>query len=55
MNKLITEAKAQPGQITYGSSGNGTFLHLIAESMAQATGTKLMHVPCRSGAEAFTS
>jgi tripartite-type tricarboxylate transporter receptor subunit TctC len=55
MNELVTEAKAHPDQITYGSSGNGTFLHLIAESMAQNTGTKLMHVPFRGGAEAVNS
>lgn len=55
MNEFVAEAKSRPGSLTYGSSGNGTFLHLIAESMAQNTGTNLMHVPFRSGAEAVNS
>jgi tripartite-type tricarboxylate transporter receptor subunit TctC len=55
MAELIADAKARPGEVTYGSSGNGTFLHLIAESMAQSTGTRLMHVPFRGGSEAVNS
>lgn len=55
MAEFIAQAKARPGEITYGSSGNGTFLHLIAESMAQDTGVRLMHVPFRGGAEAVNS
>jgi tripartite-type tricarboxylate transporter receptor subunit TctC len=52
---FIASAKANPGKYTFGSSGNGTFLHLIGESLAQTAGIKLVHVPYRSGAEALTA
>lgn len=52
---FIADAKAHPGQYTFGSSGNGTFLHLIGESLAETAGIQLVHVPYRSGAEAVTA
>lgn len=52
---LIADAKTHPGKYTFGSSGNGTFLHLIGESLAMQTGTKFVHVPYRSGSEVVTS
>jgi tripartite-type tricarboxylate transporter receptor subunit TctC len=53
--EFIADAKAHPGKYTFGSSGNGTFLHLIGESLAESAGIQLMHVPYRSGAEAVTA
>lgn len=53
--EMVREAQAKPNALTYGSSGNGTFLHLIAESMAQNLKVDLMHVPFRSGTEAVNS
>ena len=55
VSDFIVDAKKAPGKYTFGSSGNGTFLHLIGESLAQTTGTKLLHVPYRSGAEVVTA
>jgi tripartite-type tricarboxylate transporter receptor subunit TctC len=52
---FVADAKKQPGKYSFGSSGNGTFLHLIGESLAQSTGMKLLHVPYRSGAEVVTA
>ncbi len=52
---LVADAKANPGKYSFGSSGNGTFLHLIGESLAQSTGMRLLHVPYRSGAEVVTA
>ena len=52
---FVADAKNKPGHYSFGSSGNGTFLHLIGESLAQATGTKLLHVPYKSGAEVVTA
>lgn len=54
LGEFVADAKAHPGKYSFGSSGNGTFLHLIGESMAQATGIKLLHVPYRSGSEVVT-
>ena len=45
--ELIALAKAKPGEINYGSAGNGTFAHLAMEQFAQLTGTKMTHVPFR--------
>lgn len=55
VSDFIADAKKEPGKFTFGSSGNGTFLHLIGESLARTTGTKLLHVPYRSGAEVVTA
>lgn len=52
---FVADARTQPGKYSFGSSGNGTFLHLIGESLAQATGMKLLHVPYKSGAEAVVA
>jgi tripartite-type tricarboxylate transporter receptor subunit TctC len=42
---FIRYAKAQPGQINYGSPGFATPHHLAMELFKQATGTDLVHVP----------
>ncbi len=42
---LIAEAKAHPGDLSAGNSGNGTMAHLAAEIFAAQTGTSLMTVP----------
>jgi tripartite-type tricarboxylate transporter receptor subunit TctC len=44
---LVALAKAKPGQLNYGSAGNGTFAHLAMEQFNQATGTQITHVPFR--------
>ena len=43
--ELVAMAKAQPGQVTYGSNGNGTAQHLIGTQFQKSTGTELIHVP----------
>jgi len=43
--ELIALMKAQPGKINYGSSGNGTILHLAAELFLDEAGVKATHVP----------
>jgi tripartite-type tricarboxylate transporter receptor subunit TctC len=42
---------APPDSVTYASSGFGGVLHLRAEMLAQALGTRFVHVPYRSGAQ----
>jgi len=52
---LIAQAKAKPGQITYGSPGTGSVNHLAGEWLASAAGIKLLHVPYKGGAPAVAA
>jgi tripartite-type tricarboxylate transporter receptor subunit TctC len=49
---LIALDKAKPGQLTFGSSGNGAINHLAGELFNHMTGTKLVHVPYKGGGPA---
>lgn len=51
---LIASAKAQPGRLTFASSGNGTNLHLIGELFKMRAGIELVHVPYKGSAPAMT-
>lgn len=51
---LITELKAHPGKLSFGSPGNGSSPHLAAEMMKSETGTDAVHVPYRGAAPALT-
>jgi tripartite-type tricarboxylate transporter receptor subunit TctC len=52
--ELIAYAKANPGKVTYGSTGNGSTNQLAAELFAvEAGGLKLLHVPYRGGTPAI--
>ena len=42
---LIAQAKAHPGQLSAGNSGNGTLAHIASEIFASQTGTSLTTVP----------
>ena len=42
---FVNDAKKRPGAINYGSSGNYGTMHVPMEILAQASGTKLTHVP----------
>jgi tripartite-type tricarboxylate transporter receptor subunit TctC len=47
LKELIALAKAKPGQLNYGSAGNGSAGHLAMEYLKMATGTFMLHVPYR--------
>src|SRR5215468_463342 len=52
--ELIAYAKANPGKVSYGSTGNGSTNQLGAELFAaEAGGLKFLHVPYRGGAPAI--
>ena len=44
---VIAQARAKPGELTYGSSGVGSSLHMSGVITEQRTGVKLQHVPYR--------
>jgi tripartite-type tricarboxylate transporter receptor subunit TctC len=49
---VIAAAKANPGKLTYGSSGNGAINHMAGQLFADMAGIKLQHVPYKGGAPA---
>jgi tripartite-type tricarboxylate transporter receptor subunit TctC len=49
-DELITYAKANPGKLTYGSSGNGTPQHFAVELLKATAGIDLTHVPYKGAA-----
>lgn len=50
---LIKQAKAKPGELLYGSAGNGGSAHLAAAMLERATDTKMSHIPYRGNAPAL--
>jgi tripartite-type tricarboxylate transporter receptor subunit TctC len=51
---LIAYARTRPGQLHYGSAGNGAPSHLSVELLAAMTGTQFNHVPYKGMAPALT-
>lgn len=50
--ELIAFGKANPGKLTYGSSGVGTSVHLSGELFRKMAGVDMVHVPYRGTAQA---
>lgn len=50
--ELIEYARARPGQLTFGSAGPGTTLHLAGEVFNMKAGVRVVHVPYRGSAPA---
>jgi tripartite-type tricarboxylate transporter receptor subunit TctC len=53
VNGLIALARAKPGQLNYGTAGNGTPPHMTGELFKSYTGVKIQHVPYKGGAPAI--
>jgi tripartite-type tricarboxylate transporter receptor subunit TctC len=51
---ILTAAKANPGKLTFASSGDGSPQHLAGLMFESQTGVKLLHVPYKGGAPAIT-
>lgn len=47
LTEFIAYAKSKPGQLNYGSAGNGSAGHLAFEYLKLASGTFMLHVPYR--------
>lgn len=52
--ELVAAAKAAPGKYSYGSYGNGTTAHFVAEMMQHAGGFEMRHLPYKGSAPAMT-
>jgi len=52
--EFIAYAKANPGRLNHGSSGNGTTQHLAGELFKRAAGVSFVHLPYRGASQALT-
>jgi tripartite-type tricarboxylate transporter receptor subunit TctC len=52
---LLTQAKANPGKIAYGTAGIGSTHHLAGELLASMAKVDLLHVPYRGDAGSITA
>ncbi len=50
---LLAAARMAPEAVSFGSGGNGSSPHFVAEAMQQAAGVRMLHVPFRGGALAM--
>ena len=55
VRELIALAKAQPGRLTYGTTGSGTTAHLAFAQIKHVTGMDAVHVPYKGGAPQITA
>jgi len=54
MADIVKAAKARPGEITFGSAGNGGSAHLAAALLEQRGGVKMNHIPFKGNGPALT-
>jgi tripartite-type tricarboxylate transporter receptor subunit TctC len=54
LKELVALARARPGQLNYGTGGNGSAAHLATEYLKLRTQTFIVHVPYRGAAPAIT-
>jgi tripartite-type tricarboxylate transporter receptor subunit TctC len=54
VKELIALARSRPGELNYGSPGNGSSTHLANELLKSMTGMKIAHVPYKGVAPAAT-
>lgn len=55
VNEMLAYAKANPGNIVFGSSGTSTAVHLAGETMADVAGISLKHIPYKGLSPAITA
>lgn len=53
LRELIALAKAKPNQLTFGSSGVGTSLHMSGELFNEMTGVQIRHIPYKGRAQSL--
>lgn len=53
LHELIELAKAKPDQLTFGSSGVGTSLHMSGELFKQMAGVQIRHIPYKGRAQSL--
>ncbi len=54
VKELIALAKARPGELNYGSAGNGSSSHLSAELFKSMAGVNIVRIPYKGNAQSLT-
>lgn len=54
LSELIALAKEKPGELSFGSAGNGSPQHMAIEMFQRQTGTDVLHVPYKGSGPAIT-
>jgi tripartite-type tricarboxylate transporter receptor subunit TctC len=52
LQEFVAYAKAHPGALNFGTTGHGSFAHLVSELFMQQTGIRMQHVQYKGGAQA---
>jgi len=55
VKELVALAKARPGELQFASPGFGSTAHLAMELLMSLSGTRMIHIPYKSGGAAFIS
>lgn len=55
LRELLAYDRENPGKLSYGTSGNGTIMHMAGELLKIMTNTKMVHVPYRGGGPAMVA
>jgi tripartite-type tricarboxylate transporter receptor subunit TctC len=53
LQEVLALAKARPGQLNFGSTGNGSPVHLVLERLKQLSGADIQHVPYKGAVMAL--
>ncbi len=54
LQEFIALARARPGQLNFGTSGNGSGIHMAAELFNLLTGVKIQHIAYKGSGQALT-
>jgi len=54
LSELVALVRKDPGKYSYGSSGNGTFSHLLMEMLKKSQNVQVTHIPYKGVAPALT-
>ena len=52
--EFVAYAKQHPGKLNYGSSGQGSTVHILTESLRHAAGIEMVHIPYRGAGPSLT-
>ena len=55
IRELVALAKSRPGELNYGSAGNGSSTHLAIEQFLAQAGVRMTHVPYKGNTPAMTA